>query len=165
VTRFFGKFRGSVENNVDPMQLGRVQVRVPAVLGDTGLAWATPCVPYAGPQVGFFAIPPNGANVWVEFEGGDADHPIWAGCFWGTGDVPASPAVAAVKIFKTDAITLQLSDASSGGGLKIEVGPPVVSAPLTLVFDANGIELKNGSSSVKLSASSVSVNGGALEVT
>ena len=75
--------------------LGRVQVSVPAVLGDGRLSWAMPCVPYAGSQVGFFAIPPVGANVWVEFEGGDPDYPIWSGCFWGTGEVPATPAMAA----------------------------------------------------------------------
>lgn len=66
--KFFGKYRGKVENNIDPMQLGRVQVKVPAVLGDGTMSWAMPCVPYAGSGVGFFAIPPNGANIWVEFE-------------------------------------------------------------------------------------------------
>lgn len=83
--RYYGKYRGKVENNIDPMQLGRIQVSAPAVLGDGTLSWAMPCTPYAGSGVGFFAIPPVGANVWVEFEGGDPDYPIWAGCFWGTG--------------------------------------------------------------------------------
>lgn len=77
--QFFGKYRGKVENNIDPMMMGRVQVSVPAVLGDGGLSWAMPCAPYAGSGVGFFAIPPTGANVWVEFEGGDPDYPIWSG--------------------------------------------------------------------------------------
>ena len=48
-----------------------------------------PCAPFAGSGVGFFALPPVGANVWVEFEGGDPDYPIWSGCFWGAGEVPA----------------------------------------------------------------------------
>ena len=34
MTQFFGKYRGKVENNVDPLQQGRVQVSVPAVLGE-----------------------------------------------------------------------------------------------------------------------------------
>jgi hypothetical protein len=160
---YFGKYRGTVANNVDPMQMGRLQVTVPAVLGDGQLSWAMPCVPYAGSQVGFFALPPSGANVWVEFEGGDPDRPIWSGCFWGTGELP-TPALAQMKFIKTDGVKLTLSDVPGGGGLTIEVGPPAVSTPLKLVFDSSGIELKNSGSSVKLSAVSVSVNNGALEV-
>nr|HMP43165.1 phage baseplate assembly protein V [Roseiflexaceae bacterium] len=89
MSQFFGKYRGKVEQNVDPLQIGRVQVRVPAVLGEGRMSWAMPCVPYAGPGVGMFAIPPVGASVWVEFEGGDPDYPIWSGCFWERGDAPA----------------------------------------------------------------------------
>jgi hypothetical protein len=164
VSAFYGKYRGKVENNIDPMMLGRVQVSVPAVLGDTTLAWAMPCVPYAGKSVGLFAVPPNGASVWVEFEGGDPDHPILAGCFWGTGEVPASPAIPSMKTLKTDGITLTLSDLPGGGGLTIEVTPPVVSTPLKMVFNASGIEITNGASSLKMSPATVSVNNGALEV-
>ncbi len=164
MTPFFGKYRGKVENNVDPMLLGRVQVSVPAVLGDGTLSWAMPCVPYAGSGVGLFAIPPVGAGVWVEFEGGDTDYPIWSGCFWGVGEVPASPAVPQMKVLKTDAITLTLSDLPGGGGLTIEVGPPAVPTPLKIVLNASGIELTNSAASVKLTPASVSVNNGALEV-
>ncbi len=161
---FFGKYRGKVENNVDPMQLGRVQVSVPAVLGDGSLSWAMPCVPYAGAGVGLFVIPPSGANIWVEFEGGDPDYPIWSGCFWGTGEVPALPALAETKMLKTDGITMTLSDLPGGGGFTLEVGPPVVPIPLKLVMNSSGIEISHSASSVKLSAVSVSINNGALEV-
>jgi hypothetical protein len=164
VNRFYGKYRGKVENNLDPMQQGRVQVSVPAVLGDTTLAWAMPCSPFAGNGVGLFTVPPTGANVWVEFEGGDTDYPILAGGFWGVGEVPASPAVAQMKVLKTDGITMTFSDLPGAGGLTIEVKPPVVSTPLKLVFDSSGIALSNGSASVKLTPASVSVNDGALEV-
>jgi hypothetical protein len=164
VTSFYGKYRGKVENNVDPLQQGRIQVSVPAVLGDGRLSWAMPCVPFAGSQVGFFAIPPVGANIWVEFEGGDTDFPIWTGCFWGTGEVPAAPALADMKMLKTGSITLALNDLPGAGGLTIEVNPPAVTTPLKLVFNASGIELSNGSASVKLTPASVSVNNGALEV-
>jgi Type VI secretion system/phage-baseplate injector OB domain len=164
VTSFYGKYRGKVENNVDPLQQGRLQVSVPAVLGDGRLSWAMPCVPFAGSQVGFFAIPPVGANLWVEFEGGETDFPIWTGCFWGTGEVPAAPAIADMKMLKTGSITLTLSDLPGAGGFTVEVNPPAVTTPLKLVFNASGIELSNGSASVKLTPASVSVNNGALEV-
>jgi uncharacterized protein involved in type VI secretion and phage assembly len=81
MTQFYGKYRGHVENNMDPMQLGRIQVLVPAVSGMT-TSWALPCTPYAAPQAGFLFLPPVGALVWIEFEAGDPDHPIWSGCFW-----------------------------------------------------------------------------------
>src|SRR5262249_24084227 len=110
MSQLFGKYRGKVKNNIDPMQLGRGQVSVAGALGDGGVGWAMPCVPFAGPQVGFFASPPVGANIWVEFEGGSPDYPIWSGCFWGTGEVPATPAFAEVKVFKTSTCTITLSD-------------------------------------------------------
>jgi hypothetical protein len=162
--QFFGKYRGVVTNNVDPLLLGRVQVSVPSVLGSGQLSWAMPCSPYAGPGVGLFLVPPVGANVWVEFEAGDPDYPILAGCFWAAGEVPASPAVAANKLLKTEAITLLLSDVPGAGGFTLEVSSPAVPAPLKLVCNSSGIELTNGSASVKLSPASVSVNNGALEV-
>jgi uncharacterized protein involved in type VI secretion and phage assembly len=160
MTQFFGKYRGKVANNVDPMQQGRIQVSVPAVLGSGSLSWAMPCVPYAGSQVGFFAIPPTGANVWVEFEGGDPDFPIWSGCFWGSGEVPASPAVAEMKVFKTDGATITLNDLPGAGGIKIET-----TTGMKIEITAAGIEINNRQgASLKMSGPQVSVNGGALEV-
>jgi len=166
MTQYFGKYRGKVKNNIDPMMLGRVQVGAPAVLGDTSLAWAMPSVPYAGSGVGFFMIPPVGANIWVEFEGGDIDYPIWSGCFWEAGEVPASPAVPQMKVIKLDAITLTLSDLPGIGGVKLEVNPPAVALPLKLTFDMNGIKLDAGPlGTIELTPTGVKVNSGALEVT
>jgi hypothetical protein len=162
--QFFGKHRGQVANNLDPMQQGRLQVSVPSVLGDGRLSWAMPCVPYAGAGVGFFMIPPVGANVWVEFEAGDTNFPIWSGCFWGVGEVPALPALPQMKVIKTDGITLTLSDMPGVGGFTLDVGPPVVPIPLKLVCDVSGIELSNAGASVKLDPVRVSLNNGALEV-
>ena len=54
--------------------------------------WALPAVPYAGDGVGFFMIPPIGASVWIEFEHGDPDYPIWTGCFWADAGPAAGPA-------------------------------------------------------------------------
>lgn len=180
MTQFFGKYRGKVEGNVDPMQQGRVQVSCPAVLGDGRMSWALPCVPFAGAGVGLFLLPPVGANIWVEFEGGDPDYPIWSGCFWGVGEVPAAPAIEQMKLLKTDAVSLTLSDVPGAGGVILEVQPPAVAMPLKLVLDSSGvtieaspssvkialsgIELVNGAASVKLTPASVSLNNGALEV-
>jgi hypothetical protein len=161
MSQFFGKYRGQVENNIDPQQMGRIQVSVPAVLGEGTLSWAMPCVPYAGSGVGFFAIPPNGANVWIEFEGGDPDYPIWSGCFWGLGEVPALPAIAEMKVLKTDIGTITLNDIPGLGGIKIET---TLGAKIEIT--AQGIEINNGlGGSITLMGPQVSINNGALEVT
>ena len=87
--RFYGKYRGLVIDNIDPLQMGRVMVQVPDVLGETPGSWAMPCVAASGIQAGIFAVAPIGAQVWVELEQGNPDYPICAGGFWGlVADVP-----------------------------------------------------------------------------
>jgi hypothetical protein len=87
----YGKFRGTVAANDDPQRMGRVQALVPAVWGTAPGPWAMPCVPMAGPNAGVFAVPPVGAGVWVEFEGGDPALPIWAGGYWSSAaEMPPS---------------------------------------------------------------------------
>lgn len=160
MTQFFGKYRGTVANNIDPMQQGRIQVNVPAVLGGGQLSWAMPCTPYAGSGVGFFTIPPTGANVWVEFEGGDPDYPIWSGCFWGVGEAPAMPAVAEMKVLKTDTATFTINDLPGVGGVKIET-----TSGMKIEITAMGVEINNGmGASIKLVGPKVSINDTALEV-
>ena len=88
--KYYGKYRGLVINNVDPLQKARLLVQVPDVLGLAISSWAMPCMPIAGPQMGVYVVPIIGAGVWVEFEGGDPDYPIWTGGFWGSAaEVPA----------------------------------------------------------------------------
>lgn len=158
---YYSKYRGKVENNIDPLMQGRVQISCPAVLGEGQLSWAMPCSPFAGNGVGFFMVPPVGANVWVEFEGGDPDYPIVGGCFWGTGEVPATPAVAEMKVIKTDSATITLNDLPGAGGVTIEM-----TNGMKISMTLTGIEINDGQgATIKLSGPQVSVNNGALEVT
>lgn len=163
--QFFGKYRGKVESNLDPLFMGRIQVSVPVVLGEGSLSWAMPCVPYAGPGVGFFAIPPNKASVWVEFEAGDPDYPIWTGCFWGFGETPTPGGkvptfgVPDIKVIKTDSCTITLSDLPGIGGITIET-----KQGMKLDINALEIELTNGLGKINLTGNKVSVNGEALVV-
>ena len=92
-----------------PAEPGPASCVVPALLGDQSV-WAMPSVPYAGDGVGFFAMPPVGTGVWVEFEAGDLDYPIWSGCFWADGQISSSDAVPTVKFWKTDAVTVRIDD-------------------------------------------------------
>jgi uncharacterized protein involved in type VI secretion and phage assembly len=82
--RFYGKYRGLVVDNADPENLGRLKIKVPSVLGNEVVTgWATPCLPYGGAEnQGFLFIPEIDAGVWVEFEEGDLEFPIWVGTYW-----------------------------------------------------------------------------------
>lgn len=139
--RYFGKYRGKVIENIDPLFLGRIMPIVPAI-SDLPLTWAMPCTPYAGPMVGFYAIPPISANVWIEFEGGDPDYPIWTGCFWEEGQVPLEAPAPGMTILKTESITLVLNDDPEVGGLTLEITPPAVDAPISITLNSAGIQIE-----------------------
>jgi hypothetical protein len=75
--QYFGLYRGAVTSTADPANRHRVQVTVPFI-GIVG-AWALPCVPYGKSVV----APPVGEVVWIMFEQGDANSPVWLG--WSPG--------------------------------------------------------------------------------
>ncbi len=86
-SRFYGKYRGVVTDNQDPLMIGRVRARVPDVTGDADSGWALPCAPFGGGKDrGMLFLPQVGDTVWIEFAGGDVSRPIWVGTFWGAPD-------------------------------------------------------------------------------
>lgn len=140
---YYGKYRGKVVSNIDPLFQGRLMVSVPAIEAVTN-TWAMPCVPYAGQNVGFYVMPPIGADVWVEFEAGDPAYPVWAGCFWGPAQLPLGPLGPPTpfnKIFKTESTNFVLDDTPAGGGVTLEVSPPAVTAPISMKFSSAGVEI------------------------
>lgn len=166
--RYFGKFRGSVVNNVDPMRMGRVQVMVPDVTGVALSSWAMPCVPVAGPQMGFYTVPPVGAGVWVEFEQGDPDYPIWTGGFWGSAaEVPALaqtilPGLAGFVLQTTAQNGVLISDTPGPtGGLMIQLATGA-----SILINPTGITIMNGQgATITMNGPVVNINAGALTVT
>jgi hypothetical protein len=114
--------------------------------------------------VGFFALPPVGASIWVEFEGGDPTYPIWVGCFWGDGGIPSGDAGPAIKFWRTDQVTVRIDDdegtllIETAGGARITVGPTAVvveggevkqvASGMTTKLDAAGFDVNNGAFSV-----------------
>jgi Type VI secretion system/phage-baseplate injector OB domain len=141
IRRFYGKYRGKVADNIDPLFLGRILPIVPAV-SELPLTWATPCVPYAGPEVGFCAIPPIDANVWIEFEGGDPDYPIWTGCFWEEGQTPLGQLDPETFIFKTTSTTMVIRELPGGDGLSLGLTFLAGEAPITITLDEAGIQIE-----------------------
>jgi uncharacterized protein involved in type VI secretion and phage assembly len=164
---FWGKYRGTV-TGVDTKPTGRLQVQCPDVLGSGVSSWAMPCSPVAGRQMGVYAVPPVGSGVWVEFEQGNPDYPIWSGCYWsGESEVPSivasSPSTTPpILLQTTNGHTLQLSDVSGPtGGILIKH-----SGGAQISITDSGIEITNGKGAkISLSGSSVSINDPALVVT
>lgn len=87
--QLWGKYRGVVTDISDPLMTMRIKAKVPDVYGDDESGWALPCAPFGGRQAGFFALPSVDAGVWIEFEHGDPDFPVWSGSWWGSvAEVP-----------------------------------------------------------------------------
>lgn len=166
--RFFGKYRGMVVNNVDPVQMGRVQVQVPDVLGAFPSSWAMPAVPYTGKQMGMWCLPQVGTGVWVEFEQGDPDKPVWAGAWYGSAaDVPAlglaaPPAVPNIVLQTAGQNTIMVSDVPGPtGGILLRTA----SGAFISVTDV-GITISNGQGAIiTLLGQTVDVNMAALTIT
>ena len=166
--KFYGKYRGMVISNIDPMQQGRLMVQVPDVGGLIPGTWAMPCVPIAGIQNGMFALPIPGSGVWVEFEQGDPDYPIWVGGFWGSAaEVPAlalltPPAVPAITLQTPLQNGLTISDVPGPtGGIMIKSTTGAM-----LIVNDTGIYIQNGKgAAITLVGPVVTINNGALTVT
>lgn len=167
-TKFFGKYRGTVINNIDPMQMGRIQAIVPDVSSVVPTSWAMPCVPLAGIQNGILAVPIIGSGVWIEFEQGNPDYPIWVGCYWGSAaELPALSRIAPPVV---PSITLQtplqngiiISDVPGPTGgimLKSTTGA-------SIIVNDTGIYIQNGKgASIVMVGPSVTINQGAMLIT
>jgi len=167
-TRFWGKYRGTVVTNVDPMQLGRILANVPDIHGPNVTTWAMPCVPVAGPQMGVYTVPPVGANVWIEFEQGDVNFPIWVGCFWGSlAEVPAqalliTPGLSEIVLATKPLNSISVSDLPGPtGGILLQTHSGAM-----IMINETGITLTNGQgATITMVGPAVSINGTALVVT
>ncbi len=168
-TSYYGKHRGTVLNNIDPLMRGRLLLEVPDVVGLSPSSWAEACVPLSGPPgvpMGSYFVPPVGAGVWVEFEGGDPSHPIWTGCrFDTTADVPpaalmgvpSSPSSVLQTAGQTGII---ISDMPGPlGGIMMRAGTAV------FIMNAAGISLSNGQgASLLMTGPTTDINSSALTV-
>jgi uncharacterized protein involved in type VI secretion and phage assembly len=164
MSQFFGKYRGTVTDIDDPLMTFRIRASVPDVMGSLDSGWALPCAPFGGSGMGFFALPKVGALVWIEFEHGDPDYPIWTGCFWGSvSDVPSSllaPPYQKMMIQTAGGQIVTLDDTPGIGGISLET-----SGGQKIKLTATGIEIDNGmGAKITMQGPQVSINDGALEV-
>jgi hypothetical protein len=166
---FYGKYRGTVIQNLDPELRGRIQCEVPDVLALVPSSWCEPCAPLAGPTgppMGVYMVPPIGAGVWVEFEQGDPNKPIWSGCRFAPGNVPPlafaglpiSPNIVLQTAGQNSIVVSDLPGPTGGIMLKSATGA-------TLIVNDTGIYIQNGKGAVMTMLGPViDFNGGALTV-
>lgn len=105
---FQGLWSGVVVDDLDPLKIGRVRLRVFELHDEetpvAELPWALPCFPSAFMNVsdptksgGFFQVPPIDAVVHVMFQKGDPEFPIWMG-----GWFPKEPGVLGREKYKSN---------------------------------------------------------------
>jgi uncharacterized protein involved in type VI secretion and phage assembly len=165
--RYFGKYRGIVVNTLDPERLARLQATVPDVLGTASSTWAMPSLPFASTHAGVVAVPPVGAGVWIEFEQGDPDYPIWSGCWWGSAsEVPAlvlsgQPGVGQITLVTPGQHTLVISDLPGiAGGITVRT-----SDGTRISLNDNAIALDNGKgAAISLIGNAVKIRGGQIVI-
>jgi uncharacterized protein involved in type VI secretion and phage assembly len=164
---YYGKYRGTVLNNVDPMQKGRLMVQVPDVSGLIPSTWAMPCFSFTGKQMGAYMLPQIGSGVWVEFEQGDPEYPIWSGCWFGSAAEvpalalagnPASPNIVLQTALQNSLVISDLPGPTGGIMLKSTTGA-------TIIVNDTGIYIQNGKgASLVMTGPAVTINNGALTI-
>ena len=166
-TELYGKYRGTVVNNIDPLQTARIQVMVPDVAGFIPGTWAMPCLPMAGINSGVFTVPMIGSGVWIEFERGDPDYPVWTGGYWGSAaETPVlshavPPGISGITIQTALKNGLVISDLPGPtGGILIQT----TTGAMISVSDV-GIIISNGKGAIiNMTGPTVDINLGALTV-
>lgn len=165
--KYYGIYRGTVLSNLDPEQIGRIQATVPDVGGLTPSTWITPSFPVAGKAMGTYFVPQIGAGVWVQFEAGDPDRPVYTGGWWGLSSeiptlamagVPADPNFV-IQTFLQYAIVLSDLPGPTGGiMLKSPTGA-------SIIVNDTGIYISNGKgATITMTGPTVTINNGALTV-
>lgn len=163
-SRFFGKYRGVVTDNRDPESRGRVEVRIPTVLGNQSV-WALPCTPVANADgSGFFAMPDVDASVWVEFEAGNLNFPIRAGCFWPADKISGQDAAPAIKFWRTKSFVIRIDDDAGEMTIEKTDGGKLTISATEVSAEANSVKQTAGGQATVLSQTSFDVNNGAFTV-
>lgn len=135
VMSYYGKYRAFVVDVNDPEKRGRVKVTCPKVYGNDKSPWCEPCLSFAQDNGGDFVLPKNGEFIWVEFEEGNPQHPVYTGGLWSSNNTP----------FKGDYVKALNTRQIEFAGCKI-------------IMSQGEIVVTNGSAIIKLSGGDIYLN-------
>lgn len=156
--RFFGKYRGKVtsigENRKD---LGIITVEVPEIFRDIDIPLVKPVIPFAGKNCGFGALPKKDDVIWIEFEAGNLNKPIWTGFWWAEGEEPDAVDWDTVALVSRTGHKLILDDKMETISLVHSKGPKINLTEKEISFNI-------GKTKMVISDSGVSINGTMFEV-
>lgn len=85
---YYGLYDGQVCSVNDPQNRGRIQCIIPEVTGDSPSAWCEPCIPVAYDDGGDFFLPKLKEFVWIMFEQGNPNKPVYLGGWWSQNRTP-----------------------------------------------------------------------------
>jgi phage baseplate assembly protein gpV len=152
--KFYGVAVGTVTSQLDPMGLGRVQLKLPMIDSTDSSAWARVAVPMAGASRGTYLIPDVGDEVLVAFEHGDINAPYVIGALWNLKAPPPLPSpLPQIRTIRTQAgneITITEIPAT------ITISTP---AGQKIVLSPTGIQITTGSSAINLTPDGITVSG------
>jgi hypothetical protein len=154
---YFGKYRGIVTDVGDPNNQCRIRATVPAVLGEQECAWAMPASPFAGEGHGMVLLPKVGSGVWIEFEAGRLDNPIWSGAWWSNGQRPDPQGDAVRVIVSEKGHKFILDDEADEVKLLHGSGP-------SITMSGSEIVLTCGACEIKITNDNISLNNGLIKV-
>ncbi|MBL0163875.1 MAG: baseplate assembly protein [Xanthomonadales bacterium] len=167
-----GLYRGTVMPFPDPEFRGRLLLTIPDVLAFVPSTWAEPCTPLSGPPgpMGVYMVPPPGAGVWVMFEHGDVNNPVWIGCRFDTPadppidaklSNPADPSIVIQTLLKNTLVISDLPPTPVTGGIMLRSTTGAL-----IVVNDSGIYLSNGKgATISMIGPAINLNLGAMIIT
>ena len=121
--RFYGVYRAFVVDTNDLEERGRVKVRCPGLTPLRELShWASPIAAFGGFDYGIFFQPAVGEAVYLMFENGNFQHPMYIGGWWacpqGVSELPSDIANP------SNPYTTKVIKTPIGHGIVFEDGDP-----------------------------------------
>ena len=158
-TSYFGKYRGIVTDVDDPNNQCRIKARVDGLLNGQETGWALPVAPFAGNGHGMVMLPAIGSGVWIEFEAGRLDNPLWSGAWWASGERP-EPQGAQVRVIVSEHGHKVILD-DENDEMKLVHGSP--GGP-EIKLTGSEILLTCGACEIKISTDNISLNNGQIKI-
>jgi hypothetical protein len=154
---YYGKYRGIVTEVADPESRCRIRATVPAVLGEHPCGWAMPALPWAGNGHGVVMLPAIGSGVWIEFEAGRLNNPIWSGAWWAAGQRPEPQGDAVRVIVSEQGHSIVIDDEANELVITHGGGPSIKLTSSEIVLTCGSCELRIGTQDISLNSGLVKV--------